>query len=209
MNSSEQLIEKISNLNRLVKPTVKLSYKNKRVQACRNFLNLNPNLPAFFWIRNNINFNLDTIWNLEKVMGYDTFNASKSFNIIYPNHLDVYMRLYFALSVFYSSGQLGSSLLNFSFILNFSFRDNENKYWYVRQNNTACEINAHNQVLNFLSWHDVLSPYNGEPITFKVYSNRLFLFYANCPKLEGYPYLVESCCILNVSIGVYEIILYF
>ena len=62
--------------------------------------------------------------------------------------------------------------MNFSFVLHIPLRDKNNQYWYVRQRSSACSLNKNNQVLQFISWHDVLRPYHGEPVTFQGYSNQ-------------------------------------
>jgi len=189
MRNPEQFFNGVYQVNQDIVSRVALSLRKIRVKSCQDFLALNPNLQAYFWVRSNLDYSLLHTSNLKYTMGYDSMTAKQSIQIIHPDHVGVFYRICLALSSFCASGNTGRSLLHFSFVINLPIKDINNKYWYVRQRNSACELNEKNQVLSFLSWHDVLRPYHGEPITIQGYSNqgiRVFEIEETLKKQAGY-----------------------
>lgn len=172
MGNPEQFIQEVYQVNQSITNTITESVLDQRLKVCQDFLKLQPNLQSFFWIRDSLNFELSHIHNLKYTMGYEEMDARQSIQLVHRQHLATYYRVCLALSTYCASGKLGRSILNFSFVLYLPLRDKNNQYWYVRQRSSACSINKSKQVIKFISWHDILRPYHGEPITFQGYSNQ-------------------------------------
>jgi len=172
MNHSEQFAHKLHKMTRKVDPAISISLVEERVTGCEWFLTTNPNFQSFFWIQSNIDYTLEKVSNLRTVMGYDSLDFQQWFSFIHPNHRILQYRLYLAISQFYLSGYLRKNALKFSFVIDLPLRHIDGNYMYVRQRICACTLNKRNQVLHFLSWHDVLGHYDGQPVTLKGFSNQ-------------------------------------
>jgi len=160
-----------------------------QVKACRNFLIHNPNFQAFFWIQRNKDCSVEYVYNLEAVLGYKILTTKQLFAITHKSHRQLSLQINQAINDYCNGGALGKSVLKFNFIIYLPLKSADNKYWYIRKTNTPCELNTENQVVKFLSWHDLIRPYDGEPITFKVFThqgNRAFELEELLKQKSGY-----------------------
>lgn len=172
MSHSKPFLKKITTINEVISSQVAQSYKKERLAACHHFLETIPNVPSFFWIGNTKDLSLEEMGYVKEMLGFDHLNQSQVLELIPKEHIDLYQRIWLAINQLFLSGKFGQSILNFTFTINIPLRDINNQYWYVQQSNSPCEVNAQNQVLNFLSLHTILHPFHGEPITIKGYSNQ-------------------------------------
>jgi len=103
-------------VNELTNNRTTESVLEQRVQVCRDFLKHQPNLQSFFWVRNNLNFEINHIHNLKYTLGYERLTAKQSIQLVARQHLMTFYRVCLALNMFCASGKLGRSILNFSFV---------------------------------------------------------------------------------------------
>lgn len=148
------------------------SNPDKKLNTCKDFLQKKPNFQAFFWVKE-VNANqLTHTTNLKSTLGHDKGSITNSLQLIHKDYRKLYGQISTAIDQYCTSGRLGIGVKKFTFIVFLPYKTVDNQYWYIRQTNTIYEFNEDNQALSYLSWHDLIRPYNGEPLTFQIYTHQ-------------------------------------
>ncbi|MEM1120517.1 MAG: hypothetical protein AAGJ18_08700 [Bacteroidota bacterium] len=150
---------------------------DKKLRAYQAFLRMSPNFQAFFWIRKPNAQKPTHITNLKPTLGHHKASIANHLHLIPRAYQKLYSQLFEAFDYYCTSGSLGSGIDKFTFVVFLPYKTIDNQYSYIRQTNTIHDYNQNNQVLSYLSWHDLVRPYRGEPLTFQIYMHQGSRFY--------------------------------
>lgn len=147
-----------------------LAEREKKVELLRNSIDSYTGYPVYYFIVDIRKKAIVETHGIAECLGYrEPMTLLKYFNIIHPNHLEIYARLaHTAVNMLRDEDfKIGKRVLDSLYIINKAVKHIDGSYKMVTQTTSVHAMDKNNNVVSYLNHYRVVANYSGQPVSLK------------------------------------------